>query len=413
MRLLPLTALCVGLSLYVAHAGSQGSKSTAPLPSLAALEKLKFTAVSTPPVSNEPDHVELQEAIQSFLLFRDGKKEVGGWLWNEPPRTRGPKETAVYNAAVGSVVFIQSAKGAPVNGLVSVGSGTGAILAPDDVVLTNWHVVQDAYTGGFPIMVYLKPAGKVTPDDALALRADVVYYNDTKDLALLKFRQTPPYPLPKLKIGSMSGLAVGQNVHIIGHPRGDTWSYGTGIISQIRPNYQTTLNDENGKPVLKFRANALQLQAAINPGNSGGPVLNDSGLIIGVVSFVRTKAQNLDYAVAADEVVGFLERYDANQKAPPKPAVVKPPEYAVAPLPGGRRVAKAQYDGSTVYMILELDGRVKGMVADTGKGDVIEATQPDGNDGFRRWVAKFADGRTAEADAENGHPVRFRTRTGK
>ena len=292
----------------------------------------------------------------------------------------------------------------------SAATGTGSILSPDDVVLTNWHVVSDAYTGGFPIMVFLKPSQSVTPDDALALRADVVYYNDSKDLALLKFRVPPPYTLTKLKLGKMSTLAVGQNIHIIGHPRGDTWSYGTGIISQIRPNYESAPKDESGKEMLKFKANALQLQAAINPGNSGGPVLDDSGNIVGVVSFGKTKAQNVDYAVAIDEVAAFLQRYDAKANLPPKPLTLPRPKYSLSPLPGGGQVVKAEYEKSVTYTILGADGAVKGMLADTGNGGVIEATAPKGSEGFQRWVARFADGKVVEAEAEKGAPVRFRTK---
>ena len=77
MRLLPLICVCAGLSLYSASVGSQ-SKSPDPLPSLADLQKLKFTSSPTTPLSKEPDHAELLDAIQSFQLFGDKAGQVQG-----------------------------------------------------------------------------------------------------------------------------------------------------------------------------------------------------------------------------------------------------------------------------------------------------------------------------------------------
>jgi len=59
---------------------------------------------------------------------------------------------------------------------------------------------------------------------------------------------------------------------------------------------------------------ALQLQTAISPGNSGGPVLDDAGNIIGLISFFMKDAQNVDYAVAPNEILGFLNRRDSKIK---------------------------------------------------------------------------------------------------
>jgi S1-C subfamily serine protease len=82
------------------------------------------------------------------------------------------------------------------------------------------------------IVVYLKPGNAVAPTDKLAYQASIEYWNETKDLALLHFIEHPPSTLAKLKLGNMSNLAVGQDIHAIGHPSGEYyWTYTTGIIS--------------------------------------------------------------------------------------------------------------------------------------------------------------------------------------
>ena len=58
----------------------------------------------------------------------------------------------------------------------------------------------------------------------------------------------------------MSEAQVGADVHAIGHPQGQTWTYTKGLISQVRPDYQWG----------PHKADVIQTQTPINPGNSGG-----------------------------------------------------------------------------------------------------------------------------------------------
>jgi hypothetical protein len=100
-------------------------------------------------------------------------------------------------------------------------------------------------------------------------------------------------------------------VHAIGHPSGEVWTYTTGTISQIRPNYEWTADG------FTHRSTVIQTQTAINAGNSGGPLLNDEAEIIGINSF-RREGEGLNYAVAADTVEQFLKRAEQYQ-APSSP----------------------------------------------------------------------------------------------
>ena len=102
-------------------------------------------------------------------------------------------------------------------------------------------------------------------------------------------------------MGDISKLEVGDDVHAIGHPEGEVWTYTTGTISQIRPKYEW--KDEK----ITHSATVIQTQTAINPGNSGGPLLNNNAQVIGINSF-RMEGEGLNYAIAGDTIETFLKR---------------------------------------------------------------------------------------------------------
>lgn len=97
-------------------------------------------------------------------------------------------------------------------------------------------------------------------------------------------------------------MQVAEDIHVIGHPEGNPWSYSTGVVSQIRDGYEWTYTDGS-----KHQAKVLQLQTAISPRNSGGPVLDDQGRLLGLIAMSQ-EGQNLDYAVAADVIQSFVSK---------------------------------------------------------------------------------------------------------
>ena len=406
MKIPKLLGICLAVSLAAVVARSQKQPGGS-LPPLADLQKLNFEPAASPKLSGEPTYADLQTAIYSFNVFHDGSDDVAGWKSDEAVKTRGPRESAVYQRAVSAVVYILAATGPAHDGKMPVVIGTGAILAPDDLVLTNWHVTRQAYQGGYPILVYLKPSQGVQPIEDLAYSAHVEFYNDTEDMSLVRFDKHPPFQLVELKIAPMSSIAVGENVRVIGHPRQQTWSYSTGVVSQIRDKYKTVLRNEDGKEEAQFEANVLQLQTAISPGNSGGPVLDDSANIIGLISFGLMDAQNVNYAIAADEIAGFLQRHDTKMGIQPNSSGSPRAKYSVAPAPSGGHVVKAEYPDRTAYLIVGADGKVRGVVADAGNGASIQAWQSTAGDGSQQWRATFGDGKTAEASGESGRPTNF------
>jgi Trypsin-like peptidase domain len=124
---------------------------------------------------------------------------------------------------------------------------------------------------------------------------------DAADLALVKVADSPVARNP-LRLGDMGEISVGADVHAIGHPTGEQWTYTTGVISQYRIGAEWSTDN------VKHKADVIQTQTPINPGNSGGPLISDSGSLIGVNSFKRSDAEGLNFAVAVDEVKKFLAR---------------------------------------------------------------------------------------------------------
>jgi S1-C subfamily serine protease len=205
-------------------------------------------------------------------------------------RTRGAHEVAIYKALSPSVVLVVTDKA----------FGSGSIIE-GGYILTNWHVVGEFRQVG----VIYKPEGQGSqPSSANMISAQVIRTDRTHDLALLKPVSIPAGIRPII-LGDRNDFSVGSDVHAIGHPSGESWSYTKGIISQVRDNYVW-----NVAPTLSFQADVIQTQTPISPGSSGGPLLPDDGKLIGVNSFKDLKAEVINFAVSVVDVRSFLAATD-------------------------------------------------------------------------------------------------------
>jgi hypothetical protein len=144
------------------------------------------------------------------------------------------------------------------------------------------------------------------------IAAQVLRADRTHDLALLKPSSIPVGFRP-IDLGDRNDFSVGSDVHAIGHPSGEAWSYTKGIISQLRDNYVWKVS-----PALSFQADVIQTQTPISPGSSGGPLLSDDGKLIGVNSFKDLKAEAINFAVSVVDVRSFLAA--TNNVAASRPA---------------------------------------------------------------------------------------------
>jgi S1-C subfamily serine protease len=211
-------------------------------------------------------------------------------------RLRGAKEIELYRSLAPSVALIVTDQGLGSASLIATKAATGS-SSKSGMLLTNAHVVGDASE----VAVVFRPpqdGAKVGPADAVPGR--VLKVDPVRDLALVEVPSVPANAVV-INLGSMKDVQVGADVHAIGHPSGQTWSYTKGLISQIRPGYEWQPDPSGTRHV----ADVIQTQTPINPGNSGGPLIDEGGRLIGVNSF-KQDGEGLNFAVSVAEVEKFL-----------------------------------------------------------------------------------------------------------
>ncbi|MBW4483433.1 MAG: trypsin-like peptidase domain-containing protein [Tildeniella torsiva UHER 1998/13D] len=162
------------------------------------------------------------------------------------------------------------------------GGGSGSIIDPSGLILTNAHVV-----GAERVVT-------VRLSDGRSFQGDVVGYGqDRLDLAAVRLRGNPT-GLPTVTLAPANSVRVGQSAFAIGSPFGLEGTLTVGIVSRI---------DRD--------RNVIQTDAAINPGNSGGPLLNSAGQVIGVNTSIFTTGDGggnvgIGFAIPTDAVQTFL-----------------------------------------------------------------------------------------------------------
>jgi serine protease Do len=153
------------------------------------------------------------------------------------------------------------------------GVGSGFIIDPDGLIVTNHHVVRGA------------TEIRVTTAQGNTYQARIVGTDATTDLALLKVQARG---LPALRFRADEQPRVGEWVVAIGSPLGLSHTVSAGIISAT-----------NRGIALSDRVNYIQTDAAINPGNSGGPLLDLEGRVVGVNVAVAARGQGIGFAIPA------------------------------------------------------------------------------------------------------------------
>jgi S1-C subfamily serine protease len=202
-----------------------------------------------------------------------------------PPRVRGAKEITLFRDISPSVVLI----------VTKDGLGSGSVVSGEQI-LTNWHVVGESKEVG----IIYKPADNFArPESRNLVRAEVIKTDRVRDLALLRPLTMPPKIRP-IEIATQDDIEVGSDVHAIGHPSGEAWTYTKGFVSQVRRDFKW---ESSG---VEHVSTVIQTQTPINPGNSGGPLLSDQEKLVGVNSFKAEKSEGLNFAVSAAEVQHFL-----------------------------------------------------------------------------------------------------------
>lgn len=254
------------------------------------------------------------------------------------------------------------------------GSGSGVVVAPDGLVLTNSHVVAGATRIELTTTEGARFAARLLGDDP-----------DT-DLALL--RAESDVALPVAQLGDSAALRVGQVAVAIGNPLGFSSTVTAGVVSALG----RSLAGRGGRPI----EDLIQTDAALNPGNSGGALVDTQGRVIGISTAMIGGAQGLCFAVAANTarlVLGHLVRFGRVRRA-------------VLGLTGQREAVPRRFaraHGLAQATALLVGEVVKGGPADRAgieRGDLLVSIGGQvvaGVDDLLRWLTGERVGQPAEA----------------
>ncbi len=144
--------------------------------------------------------------------------------------------------------------------------GSGVIVDPSGVIVTNFHVIRDA------------DEVRVALSDGREFTSKVLLKDESLDLGILKIDAADPFPV--IAIGDSDALQIGDLVLAIGNPFGVGQTTTSGIVSALARSHI-------GVSDFGF---FIQTDAAINPGNSGGALINMAGQLVGINTAIFSRS---------------------------------------------------------------------------------------------------------------------------
>jgi serine protease Do len=167
--------------------------------------------------------------------------------------------------------------------------GSGFIIDPKGIVLTNFHVVNGA------------SRVKITLTDGREFTTTDIKGDQKNDLAIVRIK--PTTPLPYLEMGDSEGMEIGDRVLAVGAPFELSGTVTQGIISA------------KGRSGLSASRSVyedyLQTDAAINPGNSGGPLVNLAGQVVGINTAIKSRSggfQGIGLAISSNVAKNIVDQ---------------------------------------------------------------------------------------------------------
>jgi serine protease Do len=181
--------------------------------------------------------------------------------------------------------FEEFGDNAPDEDVPQVGFGSGFLVDPKGVILTNYHVVG----GADSVDILLQDGRKFTTRD--------IHGDRKTDLAIVRISSSES--LPYLELGDSDAMEIGDRVLAVGAPFGLAGTVTAGIVSAK----DRALN-------INMYEDFLQTDAAINPGNSGGPLVNMEGKVIGINSAIKSRSggfQGIGLAVPSNMIKSVMK----------------------------------------------------------------------------------------------------------
>ena len=175
------------------------------------------------------------------------------------------------------------------------GFGSGIIITPEGLILTNYHIIHDLDIENVKVWFY-------AADELGYYTVDLVGIDPFADIALLQINNIPQDKLPLVYLEletDEDNYKLAQDVWAIGHPLGMQWSVTRGVI-----------NSYERASFITAYVRLVQHTALIQKGNSGGPLVDEDGRVIGVNTYVTKPAESLGfgYATRSDDVYFVIDQ---------------------------------------------------------------------------------------------------------
>lgn len=172
------------------------------------------------------------------------------------------------------------------------GAGSGWVIDPDGLIVTNTHVIQSAQTI------------TVSFSDGRTYPVQQVVADRITDIAVIKIDATG---LPAVTVGDSSKLREGMMVMAIGNALGQGLSVTAGWVS--RKGVSLTVPGTNNNPNVNL-FDLIEITAPINPGNSGGPLIDMLGEVVGITNakLIATGIEAVGYAISTRTALPIIEQ---------------------------------------------------------------------------------------------------------
>src|SRR6266436_262518 len=206
--------------------------------------------------------------------------------------------------------------------------GSGVIVDPAGLVVTNFHVIENA------------DQIKVSLADKREFEADIVLKDQHSDLAVLRLKDARE-PFAAIELGDSDALQVGDIVMALGNPFGVGQTVTHGIVSAVA-------RTQVGVTDYQF---FIQTDAAINPGNSGGALVDLGGRLVGINTAIFSRSggsQGIGFAIPANMVRAVIASAQGGS------AVVRRPWLGAKPL-GGQANVGVMRGGREIRLAVALE----------------------------------------------------------